>query len=132
VDVLPHGENGLERLRAWRPNCREPSGLLATMQWSPGIGPHFPVKLVAIATRLEAMSLSPALPSVLAATRPWSVLGPHRIGKQRSSPGTSGNDGFEGIAAHDTFQPWTSAAGAGWRRLRAPPPDTGAAGGRGC
>jgi hypothetical protein len=52
----------------------------------------------------------------------WSVLGPHGIRKRRCSLGTSGHHGFEGIAAHGAFGPRTSAAGAAWDRVRAPPP----------
>jgi hypothetical protein len=39
VDFWLRGKKGLERLlRAWRPICREPFGLLATMRWSSGTG----------------------------------------------------------------------------------------------
>jgi hypothetical protein len=88
------------------------------MQWSPGIGPHFPVKLVAIATRLEAMSLSRALPNVLAATRPWSALGPHDIGNRWSSAGTSGHDRRVRMAGHRPSTATTSDGEAAWHRVR--------------
>ena len=38
ADGRPRDEKGLERLRAWCPICREPSGLLPTRQWSPRTG----------------------------------------------------------------------------------------------
>jgi hypothetical protein len=38
AEVRLRGERGLERLRAWCPTRREPSGLLPTRRWSPPCG----------------------------------------------------------------------------------------------
>jgi hypothetical protein len=77
--------------------------LVPTMRWSPGDGPQPPAEL------------EPSPPSASL------VVLAGRATRVPEGAVTSGNDRFEGIAAHDTFQPWTSAAGAGWRRLRIPP-----------
>ena len=61
-------------------------------------------------------------PGVLGEGRGRSALGPYRIGNLRIRAGTSGHDGYEGIAGRSTFLPMTSVARAAWRRVRIPPP----------
>jgi hypothetical protein len=50
----------------------------------------------------------------------WSVLGPHGIGKRRSSAGASGHDRCARIPAHRAFTPTTSGSRLVRRRVRTP------------
>jgi len=51
-----------------------------------------------------------------------SVLGPYRIGNLGIWAGTSGHDGYNGLAGRSPFRRLTSVARPAWRRLRIPPP----------